>query len=164
MNKEALTADWIDVTVKGTFATEHVFVSNNQILGKLALNAAKSEGFFLGADESQLKIRKTSFWKAKYELSVDEKVVGTTSPRGALKRAFDVTFEGKPVELKPGGSKLRSWTVRDSGGVGLCEFLPQKSLKRGARIRIGSEIPLPLIVICYILVLKRWQEESSSAA
>jgi hypothetical protein len=163
MNNEAINADWIEVSVKGTFKTEHVFVSNNQIFGKMALNAAKSEGFFLGADETQLKIRKTSFWKAQYELIQDEKVICTASPRGALKRAFDINCDDLFVELKPGGSKLRSWTLRNSQGGGLCEFLPRKSLKRGARIRIGAEIPLPLIVLCYILVIRRWQEESSAS-
>jgi hypothetical protein len=163
MNNEAITADWIEVAVTGTFKTDHVFGSNNQILGKLALNAAKSEGFFLGADESQLKIRKTSFWKAQYEIIQNEKVIGKASPRGALKRAFDIDYDNLPVELKPGGSKLRSWTIRDSRGSILCEFLPRKSLKRGARIRIGAEIPLPMIVLCYILVIRRWQEESSAS-
>lgn len=163
MNKETISADWIEVEVKGTFKTEHVFVSNNQVLGKLALNAAKSEGFFLGADETQLKIRKISFWKSKYEIKQDEIVIGTASPRGGLKRAFDITYAELPVELKPGGTKLRSWTIRDSQGSNLCEFLPQKSLKRGSRIRIGAEIPLPLIVLCYILVIRRWQEESAAS-
>ena len=162
MNKEAFAADRIEVSVQGTFKTEHVFASSYQALGKLAMNAARSEGFFLGADQNQFAIQKTSFWKPVYEIKTDQQVVGTASPLGALKRAFQIEFEARSYVLKPGGSRLRSWTLWNQESVAMCEFLPRKSLKRGAQIRIGAEIPLALIVLSYILVIKRWQEESSA--
>jgi hypothetical protein len=164
MSLESFTADQIEVSVKGTFKTEHYFAANYQSLGKLLLNAARSEGIFHGADESQLMIRKNGFWKAVYEIRQDGRLIGKATPRGAFKRAFDIDYEDMPIALTPGGSRLRSWSVRDSKGGVLCEFLPRKSLKRGAQIRIGAELPLPLIILCYILVIRRWQEESSSAA
>ena len=162
MNRGAITVDQIVVSVSGTFKTEHVFSTTQQVLGKMALNAAKSEGFFLGADKSQLALKKASFWKSVYELTQEDQKIGTASSKGVFKRAFDIQFEDRSFELKPGGSKLRSWSVRNSQGVVVCEFLPRKSLKRGARIRINAELPMSLIVLCYLLVIKRWQEESSA--
>jgi hypothetical protein len=163
MSKAAITVDEIIVSVSGTFKTEHVFSTKQHVLGTMALNAAKSEGFFLGADNSQLTLKKTSFWKSVYEITQENKKIGTATPKGALKRAFDITFDGSGFELKPGGSKLRSWSVRNSQGIVVCEFLPRRSLKRGARIRIMAELPMSLIVLCYLLVIKRWQEESSAS-
>ncbi len=163
MNKDAYTADRIEVSVSGTFKTVHSFFSSYRNLGKMALNAARSEGFFLGVDGSQLALNKTSFWKSEFEISQDGEILASAAPRGALKRAYDIQYQGNRIELKPGGSKLRSWTVRNSQGVALCEFLPRKGLKRGAQILIKAELQLPLLVLCYLLVIRRWQEETSAS-
>ena len=83
MNKDAIPVDQIVVSVNGTFKTEHIFATTNQVLGKMALNAAKSEGFFLGVDKSQFSLKKTSFWKAVYEINQEDQTIGTASPKGA---------------------------------------------------------------------------------
>jgi hypothetical protein len=161
-NKVAYTADVIEITVSGTFKTNHLFNSAEGILGVMTLNAGKTEAVFQGADNSILEIKKTQFWKSNFELKMENKVVGFASSPGALKRAFDLSLDEKNYVFVPGGSKLRSWTIKDIQDNKVCEFLPRRGLKRGARIRIQSETPLALLVLAYIVVIRRWQEESAS--
>ena len=163
MSNSEFKADLIEVAVSGTFKTDHVFVSSMQTLGVLRLNASKGEGIFQAANGSNFQLQKTRFWKSIFELTSGGEKIASAAPRGAFKRAFDLQYENEIFSLVPKGSKLRSWSIRDDRERTICEFLPQSGLKRGARIRIGSEIPLPLLVFGYLLVIRRWQEESSAA-
>jgi hypothetical protein len=163
MSNSEYKTDLIEVAVSGAFKTDHVFVSSLQTLGVLSLNTSKGEGIFQAADGSKHELRKTSFWKSVFELTCGGEKIASATPRGAFKRAFDLQYENEVFSLIPKGSKLRSWSIRDAQERTICEFLPRSGLKRGARIRIGSEIPLPLLVFGYLLVIRRWQEESSAA-
>lgn len=159
-----LKADVIEVTVSGTFKTEHVFNTPEGVLGALAIKGSKGEGIFTGADNLLLDFKKPSVWKSQYELEEGPTVIGKAHPPKKLKRAFEIDLEGETYFLAPGGSKMRSWTLKNSQGQGICEILPRGGLKRGAFVRIGAEIPLKLLVFTYCLVNKRWQEESAAAA
>ena len=159
-----LKADVIEVTVSGTFKTEHVFNTSSGVLGALTIKGSKGEGKFMGADEAELDFKKPSVWKNQYELQEGSVVIGTAHPPKKLKRAFQIDLEGQIYHLAPGGSKLRSWTLKNTQGQGICEILPRGGFKRGAYIKIGAEIPLKLLVFAYCLVIKRWQEESAAAA
>ncbi|MCJ7732980.1 MAG: hypothetical protein MUP11_00395 [Anaerolineales bacterium] len=161
MNNEELKADVIEVGVSGTFKTEHVFATSAGILGILTLNAGISEGDFQGADGSSLVIKRTSFWKSNYELRDGNSVIATAVPLGKLRRGLILNMEGEPLGLYPGGSKLRSWRIKDALDQVLCEILPRGAFKRGAYLRINAQIPLRWLVFGYCLVTKRWQEESS---
>ncbi len=163
-NVEELKTDVIEVTVSGTFKTEHVFNTSAGVLGKLVIKGSKGEGSFTGADNSILAFKKPSVWKSDYELQEGNTIISRAHPPKKLKRAFDVDFDGGLYKLTPGGSKLRSWTLSNEQGQQVCEILPRGGLKRGALIRIGAEIPLKLLVFGYCLVVKRWQEESAAAA
>ena len=164
MEQVELKADVIEVTVKGTFKTEHVFITPDGILGALTIKGSKGEGRFLGADELVLEFKKPSFWKNHYELQEGTVMIGKAHPPKKLKRLFEIDFDEEIFNLTPGGSKLRSWTLKNVLGQGICEVLPRGGLKRGAYIRIGADIPLKLLVFVYCLVVKRWQEESAAAA
>ena len=164
MDKAELKADAIEITVSGTFKTEHLFKAPDGVLGALTIKGAKGEGNFIAADESILEFKKPSVWKNNYELHEGSKVIATAHPPKKLKRAFQIDIEGNTYQLSPGGSKLRSWTLKNVQGQGLCEVLPRGGLKRGAYVKIGAEIPLRLLVFIYCLVVKRWQEEASAAA
>lgn len=163
MNKDELQTDIIEVTVKGTIKTEHLFNAESGILGVLTLKGGKGEGSFTGADDSLLAFNKTSVWKSNYELLQENEVIASAQPPKKLTRAFNLDFEGEIYTLAPGGSKRRSWTIKNNSDQAVCEFLPRGALKRGALIWIQSEIPLSLLVFGYCLVLKRWQEESAAA-
>jgi len=159
-----LKADVIEVTVRGTFKKEHVFNTPEGILGALTIKGSKGEGSFIGADEVVLDFKKPSIWKSQYEFQEGTVVIGKAHPPKKLKRAFEIDFEGEIYHLTPGGSKMRSWTLKNIQAQGICEVLPRGGLKRGAYIKIGAEIPLKLLVFVYCLVIKRWQEESAAAA
>lgn len=163
-DKNELKADVIEVTVSGTFKTEHVFNSSAGVLGKLLIKGNKGEGSFQGADDSWLEYKKPSIWKNQYELHEGNLITGKAHPPKKLKRAFEIDLDGELFSLSPGGSKLRSWMIRNDQGESICEVLPRGGLKRGAILRIGAEIPLKLLVFGYYLVFKRWQEESAAAA
>ena len=156
--------DLIEVSVSGTFKTVHVFNTPDGILGTLSIKGSKGEGKFVAADESALDFRKPSIWKNQYELLDGTSRIGQAHPPKALKRAFEIDLDGDIFHLVPGGSKLRSWTLKDNQGRGICEFLTRGGIKRGAYIRIGAEISLQLLIFGYCLVLRRWHEESTSAA
>jgi hypothetical protein len=164
MDQAELKADLIEVTVSGTFKTEHVFNTQGGILGTLTVRGSKREGKFLGADESALDFKKPSIWKDRYELLEGNSTIGKAHPPKKLKRTYQIDFTGEIYQLARGGSKLRSWTLTNTRGQGICEVLPRGGLKRGAFIKIGSDIPLNLLVFVYCLVIKRWQEESTAAA
>lgn len=158
-----LKADVIEVTVSGTFKTEHVFNTPEGSLGALTIKGSKGEGRFIGADDVVLDFKKPSVWKSQYEFQEGSAVIGKAHPPKKLKRAFEIDLEGEIYHLAPGGSKMRSWTLKNVQGQGICEVLPRGGLKRGAYIKIGAEIPLKLLVFVYCLVVKRWQEESAAA-
>ena len=162
--KVELKADAIEITVSGTFKTEHLFNTPDGVLGALTIKGSKGEGRFVGADDLTLDFKKPSVWKNNYELHEGNAVIGTAHPPKKLKRAFEIDFEGDIFALSPGGSKLRSWTLVDQGGQGLCEVLPRGGLKRGAYLKIGAAAPLKLLVFSYCLVVKRWQEEAAAAS
>lgn len=159
-----LRTDVIEVTVSGSFKTEHIFNTPEGVLGGLTIKGTKGEGKFIAADESILDFKKPSVWKNSYELHEGTAVIGKAHPPKKLKRAFEIDFEGDIFALVPGGSKMRSWTLKNIRGEGICEVLPRGGLKRGAYLKIGGEIPLKLLVFVYCLVRKRWQEEASAAA
>lgn len=163
-DRAELKADVIEVTVSGTFKTQHIFNTQEGILGALTLKGSKGEGSFIGADEVGLDFKKPSVWKSQYELKEGSIVIGKAHPPKKLKRAFEIDFEEEIYHLTPGGSKMRSWTLKNIQAQGICEVLPRGGLKRGAYIKIGAEIPLKLLVFVYCLVIKRWQEESAAAA
>jgi hypothetical protein len=164
MEQAELKADLIEVTVKGTFKTEHVFHTMEGSVGTLTIKGTKGEGVFIGADEVVLGFKRPSVWKNQYQLQEGPTTIGEAHPPKKLKRAFQINFEGEIYHLAPGGSKMRSWTLANLHGQGICEVRPRGGLKRGALIKIGAEIPLKLLVFVYCLVMKRWQEESASAA
>ena len=159
-----LKADVIEVTVSGTFKTEHVFNTPEGVLGTLTIKGSKGEGSFSGADNLLLDFKKPSVWKSQYELQEGNATIGKAHPPKKLKRAFEIDFEDGIYHLTPGGSKMRSWTLKNIQAQGICEVLPRGALKRGAYIRIGAEIPFKLLVFTYCLVVKRWQEEAAVAA
>jgi len=164
MDQVEMKADVIEVTVSGTFKTKHVFNTPEGVLGALTIKGSKGEGKFVGADAAVLDFKKPSVWKNQYELQEGGAVTGKAHPPKKLKRAFQIDLEGAIYHLVPGGSKMRSWTLQNSQGRGICEVKPRGGLKRGAHIKIGAEIPLKLLVFTYCLVVKRWQEEASAAA
>jgi hypothetical protein len=163
-NPNEFRADVIEVTVSGGFKTEHLFNAADGLLGILNLNAMISEGLFRGADGSELNIKRTSFWRSTYQLSDGSSIVGAVKPLKKLSRAFVIDYEGQTMRLAPGGSKFRSWKLLDAAENPLCELMPRKALKRGARIRIQAPAALGLLAVAYTLVARRWQEESSAAA
>ena len=164
MEQAELKADLIEVTVSGTFKTNHVFNTNEGTLGALLIKGSKGEGKFSGADNSELEFKKPSIWKDRYELLQGSTRIGEAHPPKKLKRAYQIDYAEDVYQLAPGGSKLRSWTLSQAAGQVICEVMPRGGLKRGARIRIGAEIPLTLLVFVYCLVAKRWQEDSTAAA
>lgn len=164
MEQAELRTDLIGVTVRGTFKTVHVFNVPEGSLGSLTIKGSKGEGKFLGAAGLELEFQKPSLWKDRYQLLENGAIIGEAHPPKKLRRAFQIDWGGEVYRLAPGGSKLRSWTLSQEGGQVLCEILPRGGLKRGALIRIGTEIQLNLLVFGYCLVAKRWQEESTAAA
>lgn len=153
----------IEVTVSGTFKTEHDFDSSGNSLGSLVIKGGKGEGVFTGDDELSLMFKKPSAWKNQYELQEGKDVIGKAQPPKKLSKAFDIELEGQMVHLTPGGSKGRSWTLKDGQGHEICEVLPRGGLKRGAKIQVETQVSLKLLVFAYCLVVRRWQEESFSA-
>ena len=160
-SQEFLKASQIEISVSGTFKTEHVFNTPEGGLGSLTIKGSKGEGTFNCADDSVLEIKKPSIWKSQYELLEEKNTIGKAHPPKKLKQAFEIDFEGEIFNLDPVGSKSGSWTLTDPQGNGICEVLPRGGLKRGAKINIGAEIALKLLVFVYYLVDKRWSEDAA---
>jgi hypothetical protein len=158
-----LKADLIEVTVKGTFITEHMFRAPDGVLGILTINSSKGEGKFLGNDDGGVTFKKPSFWKNNYELYEGSSPLAAAHPPKKLSRAFEIDFKGEVFHLAPGGTKMRSWTMANSQGQRISEILPRGVFKRGAYLKIGAAIPLYLLVFGYYLVIRRWQEEAGAA-
>jgi len=161
MNDQEIKADLIEVIESGTFKTAHVFQYGGGILGVLNLKTGRTEGIFKSEDGKEFFFKKTSFWKSIYEWKDSHSLLASAAPTGKFNRAFLIDFQDMTYGLFPGGSKLRSWKVKDTFSQDLCEINPRGAFKRGARIRIGAEIPIGLLTFCYCLVSKRWREQSS---
>jgi hypothetical protein len=161
MNDQEVRADLIEVIESGVLKTEHVFQYGGGILGVLNLKAGRTEGIFKTEDNKEYVFKKTSFWKSFYEWKDYTIVVASAKPARKFSRAFLIEFQGATYGLFPGGSKLRSWKVKNISSQALCEIYPRGAFKRGARVKISAEIPTGLLAFCYCLVTKRWQEQSS---
>jgi hypothetical protein len=157
-------ADVIEVTVSGSFKTEHVFNAADGVLGVLNLNAMISEGTFRGADGSELTIKNINFWKPNFQMIDGDRVLGKAHSPKVFKRAFEIEFDGQSLRLESGGSKLRSWSLLDAAGSLVCEFRPRGAFKRGALIQICAAASLGLLAFAYTMVSRRWQEENTAAA
>ncbi len=155
-------ADVIEVTVSGGFKTEHVFNAADGILGVLKMSAGKHKGSFLGAEGGELSFSRINFWKSQYLLEERGVEIGTAKPPGALKRAFNLEYNGEQQALIPGKAITRTWRLLDRKGELVCELKPRGSFKRGALIRVVSPVDLKLLVFVYCLVSIRWQEQSSA--
>ena len=163
-DKEILVAGPVEVPVSGTFKTEHVFEASGGRLGALVIKGGKGEGVFTGDEGISLEFKKPSVWKNQYELHESKSLIASVQLPKIIRKAFDIEFAGRVFELSPGGSKNRSWTLRDDHGTEVCEILPRGGLKRGAKLEIASQIPLRLMVLVYYLVEKRWKEEAAASA
>lgn len=158
---EEIRADAVVTAVSGTFTTEHVFQTQDGILGVLELKASKGKGSFQAADGSIYSFDNAAFLKPNYELKLDGKVVARAEKRTKFGRQLIVHADNTSYLLLPGGGKLRSWGLWDRSERKICEVQPKGAFKRGARILIGQEITVPVLVFVYCLVQRRWQEESS---
>ena len=127
----------------------------------LDLKTGKTGGVYRTDDGKDCQFEKTNFWKSHYEWKDHNSLLGSAVPKTKLSRAFLINYQGNGYGLFPGGSKLRSWNIKDSSSQILCEFKTRGAFKRGAIIQIGAEIPIGLLVFGYCLVSKRWQEQSS---
>ena len=161
MNDQEFIADLIEVIETGVFKSEHLFHYGGGVLGVLSLKTGRSEGNFKAESGEEYNFKKTSPWKSHYEWRDNTSLVASAIPKGKLSRAFIIEYQGIVYGLLPGGSKLRSWKIKKSSTQDICEYIPRGIFKRGAMIKIGAEIPVGLLVFCYCLVSKRWQEQSS---
>lgn len=160
--EEIVNPNTVEVSVSGTFKTEHLLKTPDESLGSLVIKGGKGEGVFTGKGDIVLEFKKPSAWKSQYELLEGTATIGKAHPPKKLKQAFEIDFEGQIFNLTPGGSNSSSWTLSDHQGQGICEVLPRGGFKRGANIKIGAGIPLKLLVFVYCLVYKRWQEDAAS--
>jgi hypothetical protein len=161
MTDQEFIADLIEVIETGAFKSEHLFQYGGGVLGFLSLKTGRTEGVFKAESGEQYHFKKTSPWKSHYEWRDNTSLVASAMPKGKLNKAFIVEYQGNVYGLLPGGSKLRSWKIKTTSTQDICEYKPRGPFKRGAMIRIGAEIPLGLLVFCYCLVSKRWQEQYS---
>ena len=161
MSDLEIKADVIEVVESGVFKTKHVFNSASGSLGILEMKTGRSEGLFTATDGKEYTFKKTSAWKSNYELKEGSYLTAAAMSLKALSRAFKIDFQGMGYGLLPGGSKMRSWKVRNTSNQELCEIQPRGAFKAGARILIRADIPVNLMVFCYCLVSKRWKEQSS---
>ena len=161
MIDQELKADLIEVIETGTFRTEHTFQFGRGVLGVLKFNSGRSEGEFIASDGTEYQFKKTTFWKSNYVWKKGESILASAAPRGKLTRAFIIDFQGSTYGLFPGGSKPRSWKVKNISEKDLCEIMPRGAFKRGAHLWIRDEIPIDLLIFCYSLVSRCWQEQSS---
>ena len=161
MSDLEIRADLIQVLESGIIKTEHVFHAADGVLGILNLKTGKSEGLFTTPGGQEHIFKKISAWKSIYEWKDGSSLVASAKPPKALSRAFVIDFEGTGFGLFPGGSKLRSWKVKNTSNQEICEIQPRGAFKRGALIKIRADIPVGLLVFSYCLVSKRWQEQSS---
>jgi hypothetical protein len=164
MNNESFKADLIAVIETGFFKTEHLFGTQSDVLGVLALNAGKTKGTYTGLEDLSLIFEKINFWKSQYELKQEGAVIASAAPRGGLSRVVIINFEGELFTLLPGKGLSRSWTLKNSRDQFICEFKPRGTFKRGAMLRIINQIPISLLVFSYCLVSKKWQEQSGAGA
>lgn len=162
--QDLLLSGLIEVTVSGTFKTEHVFESSGGNLGSLVIKGGKGEGVFTGSEGLVLEFKKPSAWKNQYQIHESNNLIASVQLPKKIRKAFEIEFDGQVFELSPGGSKNRSWTLKNDQGAGVCEILPRGGLKRGAKCEVVNQIPLRLMVLVYYLVEKRWKEEAAASA
>ena len=160
MINQEFKADLIEVIEKGGFKTNHTFQVTDEKLGVLELNGIKSAGVFKAENGQELVCKKTSPWKSTYELSENGTQTGFASSRKTLGQDYLIQYQGEIFGLIPGGSRLRSWRVMNPSKQEICEYLPRGGFKRGAYVKIRADIPLGLLVFCYVLVSNRWMEHS----
>ncbi len=163
-NQNMIETGQIEVSVSGTFKTEHDFKAGESSLGSLAIKGAKGEGVFTAASGIVLEFKKPSGWKNQYQLLESNNLLSSVQLPNKIRKAFEIEFSGQVYELSPGGSKNRSWTLRNSQALQVCEILPRGGLKRGAVIQVENQLALQLLVLVYYLVEKRWKDEASASA
>ena len=162
LERDEIRADLVVTSVSGTFTTEHLFQASAGILGVMKLRTSKSKGSFQAADGTIFEFENTAFLKPNYELKLDDEVLVRSEKRSALGRGLKVHEGGVTYVLRPGGSRMRSWGLWDEDELPVCELQPKGAFSRGAKIIIRQEVSVPLLVFVYCLVIKRWQEESTS--
>jgi hypothetical protein len=162
IDRNEIRVNAIEITVSGSFKTDHRFSSADGVLGVLSLNGVKSEGRFRGRDGSNLVLKKNNPWKFHYQLEDGSVILGTAQPLKTFSRRVLINYQGQSFELTPNGFLTRSWALQEPGKGMICEIKPRGMFKRGALQLIYSEVALNLLIFAYGLVVRRWQEESSA--
>ncbi len=164
MDQQTYSADVVEVTVKGAFATQHEFWAGEERLGELKLKFGKIQGDFTGRQGERYAIEQTGFWKRGFLIADDEEILGRANPPKNFSPRLVIEFEGEGYACRPVGFWARKWLVKDTLGEILMVMEPRDAFKRGAYLQIYKSIPLGLLVFFYAVVHKRWQEQSAAAS
>ncbi|MFO8035603.1 MAG: hypothetical protein R6U57_03130 [Anaerolineales bacterium] len=163
MDQHTYSADVVEVTIKGAFATQHEFWAGEKCLGELKLKFGKLQGEFEGHQGERYAVEQLSFWKRDFVIRDDEKILGRANPPKNFSPRLVIEFEGEGYECSPVGFWARKWVLKDILGEVLMVMEPRGMFKRGAYLQIYKSIPLGLLVFFYTLVNKRWQEQSATS-
>jgi hypothetical protein len=164
MSQETWLADLVEVTVSGCFTTHHVMQTAGGILGEITMSGLGKRAVVRAADEPELVIERTNWWRGSYELRKGGATVGEARPLGVFRRENVIQFEGQGYRLRAADFWSRSWLLADNAGQTLAKIRPRGLFRRGAILRILGPLDVGLLAFTYHLVNARWREQSAAAA
>lgn len=97
-------------------------------------------------------------FRGRYVLKDGEQVLAKADPKGPQGRNFRLLAEEHEYYLKPASVFGKQFVLLDKDReVG--HVWPEGSLKRGARLELPDDLPLPDQVFLAFLVLMAWQQQ-----
>jgi hypothetical protein len=164
MDRQSLSVDEIEVTVRGFFTTHYSFHTATGEWGELTLNGFRRCGRFVYPDGRTLELCLADAWRQRYELREAGWVRGEARPKSAWRRELTVRFDERDYLLSPRGAFSRDWFLTAADGTPLLAVRPRGFFKRGAFLDILGALDGDLLVFAYYLAEKRWEAEGAAAA
>ena len=113
--------------------------------------------------EQTYTVYRESVMQGTFALQSGDQVLAQAQKVGAFTRAFEVNFAGRQLELKALSAWKRQFGLFENGAQ-IGHIGPTNWLRRKAVIDLPGDIPLPVQVFLFWLVVILWRRAAGSAA
>ena len=108
-------------------------------------------------------LAREGFWSGDFALTVDEGVLALATKESAFTRRFVVRVGTRELVLEPASLFGRSFRLVENGSA-VGHVLPEHWFARACTLEFPDELPVPVQVFLFWLVVLMWRREASAAA
>jgi len=126
----------------------------------LALFREKA-GFELG--QARYEIRRDSVLGGTFSLRCGEKTIAAAKKESVFTRSFAVSFEGRELRLAAPSLFFRKMGLFEHGAP-MGSISPKRWFSNAAVIDLGNELPLPVQLFLFCLVVFLWRRAASESS